>query len=54
MKTLSIGAWLKIELPGIVGVTWGLVDQIMNDRNSADRDLPGKEQDGKSKHNEIK
>lgn len=54
VKTLSIGAWLKIELPGIVGVTWGLVDQIMNDRNSADRDLPGKEQDGKSKRNEIK
>lgn len=33
MKTLSAGSWLKIELPGVVGVTWGLVEQIMNDRN---------------------
>ena len=54
MKTLSVGGCLKIELPGIVGVAWGLVDQIMNDRNAVDRDLPGKERDGKSKRNEIK
>ena len=41
-------------LPGIAGVAWGLVEQMMNDRNFADKDLSGKEQYVKSKRNEIK
>ena len=54
MQTLSVESWLKIELPGSAGVAWGLVEQMMNDRNFADKDLSGKEQYGKSKRNEIK